>query len=384
MSSIGELSKSQVKQLDATRRQQERELKFVRDTHETVKGELKKAQDADIVGLRREHQSEINEVEARKAKILQETQNNLQHTKSIVDKQIHELKSTLAEEKAKLENRHALERERLVTDNEIQLEDIHHRYRTLSNRVTAEGQDQLENRKHEQVNVYSSNEADFDNKLQQQKEKFSTNFERDHVAFEKAKNLQLRTNQRQRLEKHKIHVNEMEKLTRQHETDQKLRDEAFRRDIDKKEHFFEKKYTTQRNRHEDNFQKLEKVNSKIVNKSKQDVAKKLEIYTERKEDPFYEFTELSPTMKDLGDSIEVSVEIPPHAKSDLHVTFNQKDVILNFNRRYADVKKEGDSESRINKVETMTSRIDTGTHLDPKSLKSFYEDGVMTYTIKKS
>lgn len=384
MSTVGELSKSQVRQIDATKRQQERELKFIRDTHETVKGELKKAQAQDVADLRREHQSEIGEAETRKVKILQETQENLQNTKNIVDKQIHELKGTLSDDKAKLENKHALDRERLISDNEIHLEDIHHRYRTLSNRVSKEGQDQLASRKHEQVSQYSANEAEFDGKIQQQKENFTSNFQRDHVAFEKAKNLQLRNNQRQRLEKHKIHTNEMEKLTRQHETDQKLRDEAFRRDIDKKEHFFEKKYTAQRDRHENNFQNLESANAKVVNKSKKDVAKKLEIYTERREDPFYEFTELSPTLKDLGEAIEVSVQVPPHAKSDLHLTFNQKDIILNFNRRYVDVRKEGELESRINKVETMTSQLNTGAHLDPKSLKSFYEDGVMTYTIKKA
>lgn len=384
MSSIGELSKSQIRQIDATKRQQERELKFIQDSHQTVKGELKKAQAQDVADLRREHQSEISEAEARKAKVLQETQNNLQNTKTIVDKQIHELKGSLAEEKAKLETRHALERERLVTDNELLVEDIHHRYQTLGKRVTSEGQDQLANRKHEQLQVYNENENEFDHKIQHQKENFATTFERDHTTFEKAKHLQLQTNQRQRLEKHKIHLNEMEKLTRQHETDQKLKDEAFKRDIDNKEHFFEKKYTSQRDRHENNFQNLEATNQTVINKSKEEVAKKLEIYTERKEDPFYEFTELSPTLKDLGESIEVKVQVPPHAKSDMHVTFNQKDVILNFNRRYVDVRKDGDLESRINKVETMSSKIDTGAHLDPKSLKSFYEDGVMTYTIKKA
>lgn len=384
MSSISDLSKAQMKQIDATRRQQEKELKFIRNTHETVKNEIKKSQDADVTDLRREHQSEIGEAETRKSKILQETQNNLQNTKTIVDKQIHELQGSLAEEKTKLETKSALERERLVSDNEIHVEDIHHRYNTLTKRVAAEGQDQLASRKHEQVSLYSMNEADYDNKIQQQKEHFTTNFERDHNAFEKAKNLQLRTNERQRLEKHKIHLNEMEKLTRQHETDQTLRDEAFRRDIDKKENFFEKKYSTQRSRHENNFQNLETVNKKVINKSKEEISKKLEIYNERKEDPFYSFTELSPVMKDLGDSIEVQVQVPPHAKADLHLTFNQKDILLNFNRRYVDVRKEGDLESRINKVETMTSKLDTGAHLDPKSVKSFYEDGVMTYSIKKA
>jgi hypothetical protein len=384
MSSISELSKSQVKQIDATKRKQERELKFIRDTHETVKGELKKAQDADISELRREHQSDIGEAETRKAKILQETQNNLQNTKTIVDKQIHELKGSLADEKNKLENHQALERERLISDNEIHLEDVHHRYQTLSKRVTGEGQDQLSSKKQEQAELYNLNAADFDNKIQQQREHFSTTYERDHNTFEKAKNLQLRTNERQRLEKHKIHLNEMEKLTRQHETDQKIKDEAFRRDVTKKEDFFEKKYTAQRSRHEGNFQNLESMSESVVSKAKADIAQQLKIYTDRKEDPFYDFTELSPVLKDLGDSIEVKVQLPPHAKSDLHLTFNQKDVILNFNRRYVDVRKEGDLESRINKVETMSSQLNTGAHLDPKSLKSFYEDGTMTYTIKKA
>lgn len=384
MSSIGDLNKSQVRQIEATRRQQERELKFIRDTHETVKGELKKTQAADTADLRREHQIEISDAEERKAKVLQDTQTNLQNTKDMVEKQIHELKGSLESDKSKLEAKHAEIRDRLVADNELHIEDIHHRYQTLGKRVNQEGEDQIANRKQEQLQRYNANEAEFDGKIHRQKENFTSTFERDHQAFEKAKNLQVRTNQRERLEKHKIHQTEMDKLTVQHETNQKLRDEAFKRDIDKKEHFFEQKYTAQRDRHENNFQNLEAANDKVVNQSKALVAKKLDVYSERREDPFYAFTELSPVLKDLGDSVEVKVEVPPFAKSDLHVSFNQKDVTINFNRRYVDVRKDGGIESRINKVETMSSQVATGFHLDPKSLKSSYEDGVMTYTIKKA
>jgi HSP20 family molecular chaperone IbpA len=117
---------------------------------------------------------------------------------------------------------------------------------------------------------------------------------------------------------------------------------------------------------------------------KTDLKETLETSVKRSDDPFYKFTQLDPTLKQFEDRVEVSVKIPDHAKTDVQLTIHGKEAIINFNRRYDDSRKENGSTNKLHKVESFTSRLMTNHHLDPKSVKSQYVDGVMTYIIKRA
>ena len=79
------------------------------------------------------------------------------------------------------------------------------------------------------------------------------------------------------------------------------------------------------------------------------------------------------------------MKVPEHSKTDVQLTINGKEAIVSFNRRFADASKEADGTiNKVNKVESFTTRLQTGHFLNAKSMKSSYEDGTMTYVIKKA
>lgn len=128
-----------------------------------------------------------------------------------------------------------------------------------------------------------------------------------------------------------------------------------------------------------------KKNNKVVEDLKASLTKEITKTATRNSDPFYQFDSLRPKLSQYEDRVEVQVEIPEHSKEDVQLTIHGKEAIVNFNRRYNDASKTPEGTiHKINKVETFTSRVPTSHILDPKSVKSTYENGVMTYVIKKA
>lgn len=111
---------------------------------------------------------------------------------------------------------------------------------------------------------------------------------------------------------------------------------------------------------------------------------KIEAVKQKEDDIFFEFTELNSKVKDQGDHYLVEVELPEYARKDLILTTNNKEIILNLNRRYQDQIDKDGIKHRVNKVETLNSRIPTEHHLNPKKISSSYSDGIISYKIYKA
>ncbi len=116
-----------------------------------------------------------------------------------------------------------------------------------------------------------------------------------------------------------------------------------------------------------------------------DLTTQIELKAQRSQDPFYQFVELKPTVEKTETGVRIMVQVPEHSKQDLQLNLNGKEAVVNFNRRYIDnqIDQTG-NKSRISKIETLSTRLQTGIFLDSKSVKSSYENGVMTYDIKKA
>lgn len=384
MSGIGELSKSHSRQMDALKKQQERELISIRKNHEAVKGELKKANDADLVDVRQDHLHHLSEEQAKKQKLLENMRDGLQQTQTMTEKQLKDLEIRTAQDKEKIETRMSMERERLIADNEMHLQDLNQRFNSQGRKIQLEGRERLNDIARNQREAYETQGQDFDRKVIQQRNEFTQKYTSDQKAQKETKDQQDKLFKTERMGTLRRQEAEINKINAGHEHFRSQREQEFKRDIASQEDFFERRYTQVRNQHEGDFQRLNELNKNIVNNTKQKLAKEIDLYSQRSEDPFYKFHELRPVLKETAEGIEVSVPVPDHSKADLLMTLNQKDVILTFNRRYVDVHKDEMSEKRINKVETLSSRLNTGHHLDPRSVKSRYEGGNMIFTIKKA
>ncbi len=174
-------------------------------------------------------------------------------------------------------------------------------------------------------------------------------------------------------------------MTEVHTNHLEQKDQNYRKGLKDQDLFFEKKYEGQLTSHNDQYKRLEEKNKKLVEDLKTSLTKEITKTAERNNDPFFKFETLKPKLKTFEDRVEISVEIPEHSKQDVQLTFNGKEAIINFNRRFADAAKEVDGTiNKINKVETFTSRLQTGMFLNAKTMKSSYENGVMTYVVQKA
>lgn len=382
--SIRDSEKLHSRQLDTLRRKNERELKFVKDSHDTVKVSQKRSQDAELIDLQQENHQVLSEEEGKKQKLLESMRSHLTTTKDMTEKQLKELKVSSDEEKNKLEVRNGLTREKLVSDNELHLEDINHRFNTQNRKVLSEGHDRVLSAEQTQAELLASKEEHYQKKISAQTQTHSEKIKSDDYRYQKLKTEQDKAFKRERMDTNLRQHSEINKMTGSHESHKKVRDSEFKRDINSQQQFQEKKFMTQKDSHEGQFKNLSDLNRKIINDSKAELASELTLLTDRSKDPFFQFSELRPTLKEHQDHLEVSVAVPEHSKSDMMLTLNNKELVLTFNRRYVDVHKDTQGEQRINKVESLSNRIITQHHLDAKSVKSSYENGIMTYTIKKS
>jgi HSP20 family molecular chaperone IbpA len=177
----------------------------------------------------------------------------------------------------------------------------------------------------------------------------------------------------------------MMKMTESHNHHIEKRDGEYRRGLKDQDLFFEKKYADQLTRHNHDFKTLEEKNRKVIDDLKMNLTSEISNVSKKNDDPFYKFETLKPKMKTFEDRIEIEVAVPEHAKSDVQLTTNGKEAVLTFNRRYADATRTPEGTiHKINKVESFTTRLQTDHVLNPKSMKSNYADGVMTYVIKRA
>jgi HSP20 family molecular chaperone IbpA len=382
--SVGDVDKLHARQLDGIRRKNERELKFVKDSHDTMKAEQKKQNDAEIVDIQHEHHQHISSEQAKKEKLLQDMRGHLEQTKTLTDRQLAELEVEKAKDQNQIATRLQDQRERLVNDHELYLEDINHRFNNKTNEVLSDGRSRIDSMEQSQTDAYNIKQDEYQKKINHQRSHFTTKYRADEENFKKVKDSQDRTYKKERMSQNVRQNHELEKMTKTHNSSKNLRHQEFKRDVASQEEFFEKRYTDVRGKHEADFQRLNDLNKKLVNENKASLVKEISLQKTRAQDPFFEFTELRPTLKETEEGVQIQVEVPDHAKNDLVLSVNNKDVLLTFNRRYKDVVKNEQGESRIDKVESLSSKVKTNHHLNPKSLKAQYDNGVMTYTIKKA
>lgn len=382
---IRNIEKLNARQIDAVKRRGEREIKTIENTHQNMKAEQKKAHASEIVDIEHNHHHHINQQAAKKEKILAEMRDHLQQTKTLTEKELKELKNNTETQKAAHQTKLSLERERLNADNSLYLEELSDRFDREARKVHIDGQNRIESTKLEKQEQLTEVESYNQKKLSQQRNEFNTRFSEDSRNFEKIKTDQdnqfkkerMATNQRQQID--------MQKLTDTHNIHVEQKDEHYRKGLKEQDLFFEKKYETQLSRHNSEFKALEQKNNDVIEKLKSSLTSEISHIASKNDDPFYKFEALAPRLKETKDGVEISLEIPEHSKEAVTLSFNGKEAIIALNRRYHDANKTQDGTiNKVNKVESFTTRIKTADILDPKSVKTSYDNGTMTFSVKKA
>jgi HSP20 family molecular chaperone IbpA len=382
--SIRELEKINSRQMENLQRKQSREINQLTDAHEMVKIDIKKSNDSEIVELQNENMRHVASENDKREKVLEQMKNHLDQSRKMTDSQIKDLKDNSLKTKKDEHEKLSIDRERIKSDNDLYLEDLGHRLTNEHKKIVGDNRDQVRVLKDSHGLEISSTEDHFQDKIRTQTSNFTQRFQTDERNQKKIKDDQDKQFKTERMNTNVRQQQDMGKLTESHNKHLQVRDKEFRRGIKDQDLVFEKKYSDSLQTKNEDMKRLDDLNTKVLTKMKSDLKETLETSVKRSDDPFYRFTQLNPTLKQFEDRVEISVAIPDHAKTDIQLTIHDKEAIINFDRRYDDSRKEAGTTSKLHKVESFTSRLMTNIHLDPKSVKSKYEDGVMTYSIKQS
>lgn len=384
-SAIRDVEKLNQRQIETAKRRNERELKTMENAHQSHKAELKKTQDMEIVDIQNAHHDHIDKMAEKKEKVLSEMRNHLEQTKQLTEKELKNIADFSAKDKAQMQHALTNDRERINGEHELFLEELNDRFNQSTRKVNHEGKRRIEDTKLAMNEQYLDVEKFNQEKIQKATNEFTTRFKTDEQNYRKMKDSQdtqfkkerLSTNQRQNIE--------LDKMTKNHSNFIEQRDGEYRKNLKDQDLFFEKKFEKQLTSHNDQFKTLEGKNKKVIDDLKTSLTKEITKTASRNDDPFFKFETLKPNFRTFEDRVEVTVEVPDHSKQDLQLTINGKEAVVSFNRRFADASKEQDGTiNKVNKVESFSTRLQTGHFLNAKSVKSSYEDGVMTYIIKKA
>jgi hypothetical protein len=384
-SAIRDVEKLNQRQIETSKRRNERELKTMESAHQNMKTDLKKTHDSELVDIQNSHHDHIDKVAEKKEKVLEEMRNHLHQTKTFTEKELKNLKDNSDKEKVETHQKLSNDRERINGEHELYLEEINERFNHSSKKVGYEGKNRIEEMKNTMNDQFLDIEKFNQEKVQTQTNQFTNRFRTEGNNYKKMKDDQDNQFKKERMSTNVRQQNEMSKMTTVHTNHLEQKDNEYRKGLKDQDRFFEKKFEGQIGKHNETYKELEAKNKKVVDDLKTSLTKEITKTADRNDDPFFKFETLKPRLKTFEDRVEVQVEIPEHSKTDVQLTINGKEAVVAFNRRFADASKEQDGTiNKVNKVESFTTRLQTGHFLNAKSMKSSYDNGVMTYVIMKA
>ena len=382
---IRDVEKLNSRQLETVKRRNERELRTIAESQQNLKAEIKKANMGEIVEIQDQHNRHIDSEAAKKEKVLAEMRTHLQQTTDLTDKQLKALKTNAETASVETQRKLSHDRERINGEHELYLEELNDRYTEASKSINLEGKKRVDDMNYEMNGKFNELEDFHQNKINTQTEDFTTRFKTDGANYKKLKDDQDGQFKKERMATNTRQQTDMAQMTEGHNTQIEKRDETFRKGLKEQDLFFEGKYKNTLDRHNADYKNLDDKHQKVISSMKTSLTKEISQTASKVDDAFYKFEALKPKMTRFEDRVEISVAVPEHSKSDIRLTTNGKEAILSFSRRYVDANKTPEGViNKINKVESFTTRLATDLHLDSKSVKSNYEDGTMTYVIKKA
>lgn len=382
--SIKDVEKINSRQMEILSKKNSRELARISEGHEKLKSEIKSANADELVDIRHENLRYIAGENEKKEKILEQMRTQLDQTAKMTEGQIKDLKENTHRVQKTESEKASAARDKVKAENELYLEDLGYRLAKEQKTIVNDHQTQLNSINDMKGKEISTTQGHYQSTLNKQKNDFTQRFQTDESNNKKIKENQDGQFKKERMSTHLRQEQEKEKLVTSHNKILENRDTTYRKGIKEQDLFFEKKYAESLKIRNDDLKRLDNLNAKVLSKMKGDLSTTLEKSVKRSDDPFYQFTELKPRLKEFEDRVEIMVDVPEHAKTDVQLTLHGKEAIINFNRRYDDARKEPGKNHTLHKVESFTTRLLTNHHLDAKSVKQSYEAGVMTYVVKRA
>lgn len=170
-----------------------------------------------------------------------------------------------------------------------------------------------------------------------------------------------------------IHQRDIENKTEQHKDLLLQEDKSFKQ-----------KYEAITTQHRNVLERIKDRFSKQISGLVNSQMKTKSMIENKSDDDFYKIKELNPTLTDLEDSYEISLDVPEHEKENVRLTAHNRDITLSLTRKFSDsVESEDGSQNQSSRSEIFKKKITSTDLLNSREITQNYNEGRLTFNIKK-
>ncbi|MBY0515487.1 MAG: hypothetical protein K2P81_01160 [Bacteriovoracaceae bacterium] len=385
MSSVKEVNSVNQRSLQTLQRKNKSELDHLSKKHELDVEDIKKAHDKDIHQLRDANQIEIAEEVQKKEETLNALKGSIDKTKQITEAEVkrQQIHSNRLKEENQQKTREEIENINFRHEDLVQ--DLNQRQNSNLRDLNEESQLKMKDMQDTNRMAFSNEGEQWRGKINQQRQVFAESYRSEGEKYDHVREKQ-KTQHKHLL--HSQHRKSEQELSQLSEQTVKRHEEVkthHQKSLVEKENLFEKKYQDQLAKHGESEKNLEGMHSKVLDSAKESLNKRVEIEQNRSNDSFFNFTELRPTIEEQPGQYILRVKVPEYSKEEVLLSSNHKELVLTSNRRYQDERKDADGTmKKVNKVESMTSRIPVSQVLDARKMTKEWKDGELIFTVKKA
>ncbi len=366
-------------------RAQKREIDQARSQHEANLSEITKAQEAHAVSVRQNHAMELAEASQKKEEALQQLKGSVDKAQRLTAAELKQQEAFLATRRAEVQENFDKNLAGIQERQQSALEDVNHRFRETAQEQNNKGR-QVINAANDAHRAQVSQEKEVQtSQLQRQREQFQG------VHTAESGKFQSLLNQQQLQGKHQLKAANLANETRlsgmnkEHvAVTERVRVEQAKALVDKQA-AFEVQYAQQAQKHLASQEHLEGLHTKAIQEGEESALKRVNVAKERSGDKFFEFTELRPKLEERPDAYVLKLQVPDYAKEEVMLTANPKELVLSSNRRHkAERRDEDGTLKKVDKIESLVSRIPVNSVLDARKMTKTWEDGVLTFVVNKA
>lgn len=384
-SEISSTSKNHQAMLNNLQKKNNREVDFVKQSHEKRVSEVKKGHDVEINNVRDENRHKISLEIDKKEKALSDLKNSLDTTQKMTET---EQKRLLAHNQTRSQDINSAHQERVATiveKNEEQIKDLNQKFNHKINYLQKETASQLSDQDERSRLELNTQKDQYTHKIQSQRKNFQATYNHESEKYDS------QLDRQKYVSKKNLANTEKEGQLKLSETSKKFvklnqkEIEHHQKSAAEREVVFENKFQNQLAKHTEIEKNLDSLHTQFLNSSKEKLTKRVTLEKERSQDPFFNFTEIKPTITKTEDGYQLRVKVPQYAKEGVTLTTNVKELVLTANRRHQDERtNESGVLQKVNKVESLVSRIPVDEVLNSRKMTKEWIDGELVFKVFKA
>jgi hypothetical protein len=382
---IREVSNAQRSTMNALTRKNKAEVEQIKRLHSLNVNEIKKSQDSDLHLLRETHQLDVAQEVQKKEETLLALRKSQEETQRLTETETKRQQAHALQQREDIRQRKEAEIAKINIAQSETTEDLTARHNESIRDIHQGQRDQLHDvDSRHRVTMHAESDQ-WRTRIEDQRTKFQGTYNVEGQKYERLTTDQKKKNETQALNNHREHEAKMSQMNNQQVQHEEKVKTHHQKSLQDKEVFFEKKYQGQLAQHTQSNKILEDLNQKVLATAKDDINKRVEVEKNRATDPFFSFTEMRPKLEEKPDSYVLRIEMPEYSKEEVSASANGKEIVLTSNRRYQDERQDADGTvKKVNKVESMVSRIPVGQVLDPRKMEKNWVEGALVFTFKKA